>query len=500
MELRWSLLCEILYAGTCERRNVSLEKELTPDQFRQAAYAHADWIAHYFETIRDQPVLPPTRPGEFAASLPPSAPEHGESLEQIFGDFQQQVFPALTLWNHPRFFAYFSVSSTPPSILADFLASAVNVNAMLWKASPAATELEQVTLSWIRQWLGLDDSLFGIIYDTASLAVMQAIGAAREYVDPECRTQGMRGGLTVYVSEQTHFSAEKAAITLGFGQQNVRKIPVDEQFRLRADLLEQSITQDLAAGLRPCCVVASVGSTSTSAIDPIPEIAAITRRHHVWLHVDAAYGGSAAVLPEMRHIFDGVDQADSLVFNPHKWLYVSIDCSVLYTRRADILRRASSLTAEYIRSPEDDQVVNFNEYGVQLGRRFRALKLWYVLRYYGRAGISALLRESIRLAQLFKSLVESNQDFELAAPVPFSLVCFRHRSDNSTNQRLLAAINASGNAFLSHTVLHGQFVLRCAIGNFQTTETDIRETWRLICETAARVAAPELTAADPHAN
>ena len=293
-----------------------------PDEFRRAAYAHADWIADFFEHVREYPVLPSVQPGEFAAKLPKCAPEHGDSLDEILRDFRSTVFPALTLWNHPRFFAWFSISSTPPSILAEFLTAAVNVNAMLWKSSPAATELEQLTLGWIRQWLGLDDSQFGIIYDTASVAVMQAIGAAREYIDPECRTRGMRPGLTVYVSEQTHFSAEKAAITLGFGQENVRKIGVDREFRMRADLLAEAIEADLVAGKRPCCIVASVGSTSTSAIDPIPEIAEIAAQHDIWLHVDAAYGGSAAVLPEMRHIFAGVERAHSLVFNPHKWLYV----------------------------------------------------------------------------------------------------------------------------------------------------------------------------------
>ncbi len=474
----------------------NLPRQVTPGEFRQAAYAHADWIAEFLEHVRDYPVLSSTRPGEFAAKLPSSAPEHGETLDQILADFKSSVFPALTLWNHPRFFAWFSVSSTPPSMLADFLAAAVNVNAMLWKASPGATELEQVTLSWVRQWLGLAEGFFGIIYDTASVAVMQAIGAAREYIDPECRTKGMRSGLIVYVSEQTHFSAEKAAITLGFGQDNVRKIGVDEQFRMRADLLETAIQEDIAAGHRPCCIVASIGSTSTSAIDPLPDIGHIAERYDIWLHVDAAYGGSAAVLPEMRNIFDGMERAQSLVFNPHKWLYVSIDCSILYTSRPDILRSASSLNAEYTRTPEDDQVVNFNEYGVQLGRRFRALKLWYVLRYYGREGIMAMLRESLRLAQLLKGLIEADESFELAAPVPLSLVCFRCRGDNGLNQRLLAEINCSGKAFLSHTVLDGRYTLRFAIGNYQTTETDIRETWNLIQAAARRVSAAELVSTE----
>ncbi len=469
----------------CERRIVSVSDPI--DDFRRAGYAHTDWIAGYFSGVRRRRVLPEISPGEFAAVLPVSAPERGESFEQLLSEFESKVVPALTLWNHPRFFAWFSVSSTPPSILAEYLAAAVNVNAMLWKASPAATELEQVTLGWIREWLDLPPSFFGIIYDTASVAVLQAIGAAREYVAPECRTEGMSRDLIVYVSEQTHFSSERAAITLGFGQKNVRKIAVDEQFRMRADLLESAIREDVAAGKRPCCIVASVGSTSTSAIDPVCEIADIAERYGIWLHVDAAYGGSTGVLPEMRHVLAGVERADSLVFNPHKWLYVSIDCSILYTRRPEILRRASALGAEYIRSVEDDQVVNYNEYGVQLGRRFRALKLWYVLRYYGREGVSVMLREALRLAQVLKGLVEADARFELAAPVPFSLVCFRLRAENAANERLLAAINASGQAFLSHTILNERYVLRCAIGNFQTTEQDVRETWDLIRQQAETV-------------
>jgi len=466
-------------------------RTMSPAEFRRSAYQHADWIAGYLEHIRDLRVVPPTQPGDLIAALPETAPECGEPIEQIFQDFQTTIVPALTLWNHPRFFAWFSVSSTPPSVLAEFLSATLNVNAMLWKSAPAATELEQVTLGWLRHWLALPEEFFGIIYDTASIGVMQAIGAAREWVDPDCRIKGMRPGLIVYVSEHTHSSSEKAAITLGFGQENVRKIPVDSQFRMRPDLLQRAIESDLAAGKRPCCIVASVGSTSTTAIDPVAQIADIAERYNAWLHVDAAYGGPAAVLPEMRGILQGAERAHSLILNPHKWLYVSIDCSVLYTRFPDVLRRASSLAAEYLRTAEDDRVVNYMDYGVQLGRRFRALKLWYVFRYYGRQGIIAMLRESLRLAQLLKSLVEADTDFELSAPVPLSLVCFRHRAGNELNQRLLAEINASGKAFLSHTVLDGKFVLRFAIGNFQTNEQDIRETWDLIRETAHELAAAE---------
>jgi aromatic-L-amino-acid/L-tryptophan decarboxylase len=459
---------------------------MSPDEFRQAAYRHADWIADYLENVREYPVAAAIAPHDLTAKLPAAAPEKGEPIEKIFADFQSTIFPALTLWNHPRFFAYFSVSSSPPSMLADFLAAAVNVNAMLWKSAPAATELEQVMLGWLRQWLSLDEIFFGIIYDTASLGVMQAIGAAREWLDPGIRERGMSPGLIVYISEHTHSSAEKAAITLGFGRENVRKVPVDDGFRMRADLLDHAIRDDIAAGKRPCCIVASIGSTSTSAIEPIPQIADIAERYKVWLHVDAAYGGPAAVVPEMRHILNGVERAHSLILNPHKWLYVSIDCSVLYTRFPEIFRQASALGAEYLRTAEDERVVNYMDYGVQLGRRFRALKLWYVFRYYGREGVIALLREALRLAQLLKSLVESDGSFELSAPVPLSLVCFRHRAGDDFNRRLLERINASGKAFLSHTVLHGKFVLRFAIGNFQTSEADILETWKLIRETSQK--------------
>ncbi len=468
---------------------------MSPDEFRRSAHQHADWIAQYFERVREFPVTSSVQPGGLIAALPQAAPETGEPIDEIFRDFQSTIFPTLTLWNHPRFFAYFSVSSTPPSVLAEFLCAALNNNAMLWKSSPGATELEQVTLGWLRQWLLLPEEFFGIIYDTASIGVLQAIGAAREWADPECRLKGMRPGLTVYISEHTHSSSEKAAITLGFGQENIRKISVDAQFRMRPDLLREAVEADIAAGKRPCCIVASIGSTSTTAIDPVPEIADIAERYNVWLHVDAAYGGCAAVLPEMRHIFESVERAHSVILNPHKWLYVSIDCSILYTRFREVLRRASSLSAEYLRTAEDDRVINYMDYGVQLGRRFRALKLWYVFRHYGRQGILAMIRNSLHLAQILKSLVEADPNFELSAPVPLSLLCFRHRGGNAFNQQLLADVNATGKAFLSHTVLNGNFVLRFAIGNFQTTEQDIRESWQLVCQTAGEIAAAEHTLA-----
>lgn len=466
------------------------------DDFLKAAHQHAEWIAGYLANVRERPVTTSMLPGGLVHALPSSAPETGESYEQIFADFERLILPSLTLWNHPRFFAWFSVSSTPPSILAEFLAAALNVNAMLWKSSPGATELELVTLSWLRQWLGLSDEWFGIIYDTASVGVFQAIGAAREMIDPECRTKGMRPGMVVYTSEHTHNSAEKAAITLGFGQENVRRIVVDADQRMRPEKLEEAILADIEAKRRPCCIVASVGSTSTSAVEPIPEIATIAEKYGIWLHVDAAYGGSAAVVPEMRWIFEGVERAHSLVLNPHKWMYAGIDCSVLYTRYPEILRRASALSFEALKTAEDGVAVNYMDYGIQLGRRFRALKLWYVFRYYGREGIVALLRESLRLAQVLQQLVQESPGFEVAAPAPFSLVCFRHTAGNVFNEELLKSINTSGRAFLSHTVLQGNYTLRFAIGNFMTDEADIRDTWSLIERTAQQILSRNESAGD----
>jgi aromatic-L-amino-acid decarboxylase len=430
-------------------------------------------------------------PGQVTAGLPRSAPESPEPIEQIFADFESKIFPALTLWNHPRFFAWFSNSSAPAAVLAELLAAAVNVNAMLWKSSPAATELEQVTLSWLRQWLKLDGSFFGIIYDTASVGVLQALGAAREWKDPSCRIQGMKPGMVIYLSEHTHSSSEKAAITLGFGQQNVRKIGVDAGFRMRPDLLEAAIRQDLADGKTPCAIVATVGTTSTASIDPVEEIATIAERYACWLHVDAAYAGPAAIVPEMRWALNGAERAHSLILNPHKWLYVPMDLSVLYTREPEIFKRASSLSAEYLKTAQDAEVVNYNDYGVQLGRRFRALKLWYVMRYYGHEGIIALLRDGLDLTERLAERIRAHRYFEISAPVHFSLVCFRYKGANEENQRIMNRVNETGHAFLSHTVLHGQFVIRWAIGNMQTRQSDIDSTWELICQIASNIAAEE---------
>jgi len=455
---------------------------MSPEEFRVEAHKVVDWMADYLRDIRQYPVLPQVEPGALIDQLPAQGPETGESMDAIMRDFETQIVPGLTHWNHPRFHSYFSISASGPGILGEMVAAALNVQHMLWKASPAATELEQVTLGWLRQWWGLADDFFGIIHDTASTASMHAILAARELATPETRLTGQHPRLILYKSEHTHNSIDKGALTVGIGKDNIRKIAADEEFRMIPEALELAIQEDLAAGLKPFCVVATVGTTSSSSVDPLRAIAEIANRHSLWLHVDAAYGGPAALLEEHRNILDGSARADSIVINPHKWLFTPVDLSILYTRRPDIMRRAFTLdeTPAYLLTAQHDRAVNLSEYALPLGRRFRSLKLWFVLRYYGREGIVRILREHVRLAQMLAEEIRRDPRFELAAPVPFSLVCFRYRGSDEDNQRLFEQINASGKAFLSSTVLHGKFVLRFAIGNIATTEQDIRETWELI--------------------
>jgi aromatic-L-amino-acid/L-tryptophan decarboxylase len=455
-------------------------------EFRKYGYQVVDWIAGYLENIRTYPVLPPVKPGALIDQLPAAAPDHGESMDAILGDFERLIVPAVTHWNHPRFFAYFAISASEPGILAEMLTAALNANGMVWKSCPALTELEQVTLGWLRQWLALPDDFFGIIYDTASMSTLHAIAAAREMADPEARARGGRGDLVMYISEHANLSVEKAGMTLGLGQDNIRKIASDDQFRMRADLLRAGMEADRRAGKKPFCVVPTVGTTSTSSIDPVNEIADIAEEYGAWLHVDAAYGGVAAILPEMQYVLDGAARAHSFVVNPHKWLFTPIDLSAFYTRHPDILRRAFSLVPEYLKTAEDPRAVNFMDYGVQLGRRFRALKLWFIMRQYGRQGIAHLIRAHLGYAQRLAALIESSPDFELAAPVPFSLICFRYRGSNEDNRALLEKINASGKAFLSQTVLNGRFVLRLAIGNMGTTWEDLMEVWTLVEQAAKK--------------
>lgn len=457
-----------------------MKENMPPDEFRKMAHQVVDWIADYLAESDTYPVVARVKPGELVDALPAGGPESGEPIEAIFADFQRRILPGITHWNHSGFLAYFATSSSGPGILGEMLAAALNSNGMLWKTSPAVTELEHVTLSWLRQWMGLPDEFFGIIYDTASVSSMHAIAAAREFAAPECRESGTANGLTLYCSEQAHSSIEKSAIAIGVGQRNVRRIPVDAEFRMRPDALERAIESDIGAGKRPFCVVATAGTTSTTSIDPVPAIALIARSHNLWLHVDAAYGGAAAIVAEYRHVLAGAEHADSLVVNPHKWLFTPVDLSVLYTRRPDILRRAFSLTPEYLRTQEDPRAVNLMDYGVPLGRRFRALKLWFVLRYYGREGIASIIRQHIQCAQELARQIEVDDRFELCAPAPLSVVCFRLRASDEENRVLLNRVNAEGSFFLSHTVLNGRFVIRLAVGNIRTTREHIQNAWNLV--------------------
>jgi aromatic-L-amino-acid decarboxylase len=455
---------------------------MSPDEFRASGHEVVDWIADYLRDIRDLPVLPNVQPGDLMDTLPAAGPEQGESMDAILADFRNLIVPGITHWNHPRFFGYFSISASGPGILGEMLAAAMNVNHMLWKTSPAATELEQVTLGWLRQWLGLPADFFGIIHDTASTGSLHAILAARELASPGSRLTGEHPRLVLYASEHAHSSIDRGALAAGIGLENIRHVPSDEQFRMQPDALESMIEADLVAGRKPFCVVATIGTTSTTSVDPVEEVGAIARRYQLWFHVDAAYAGSAALLEEHRHILDGAAQTDSLVVNPHKWLFTPVDLSILYTRRPDIMRRMLSLeeVPPYLQAADQDRAVNLSDYSLALGRRFRSLKLWFVLRYFGREGIIRILRGHMRFARDLAQQISADSRFELAAPVLFSLVCFRYRGSDLENRELLERINAGGRVFLSGTTLHGKFVLRLAIGNVATTEDDVRQTWEWI--------------------
>jgi aromatic-L-amino-acid decarboxylase len=452
---------------------------MSPDEFRKAGHQVVDWLADYLAEPGKYPVLSRNQPGQLIDALPSSAPEAGEEWATIFQDFERQVVPAVTHWNNPGFMAYFANTASPPGILGEMLAAGLNTNGILWKSSPAVTELEQVALSWLRQWMGLPE-WFGVIHDTASSGVMHVMAAARQMVAPEVRSTGQSAPLTVYCSEQAHSSVEKGALAIGVGQPNVRKIGVDAAFRMRVELLAQAIEQDLGAGKKPIAIVATAGTTATASIDPVRECAKLAERYGVWLHVDAAYAGSAAVAPEYRWVLDGAEAADSLITNPHKWLFTPVDLSVLYTRRPEVLRAAFSLIPEYLRTAENPRALNYMEYGIPLGRRFRALKLWFILRYYGHERIAAMIREHTRWAEELGRQVQADPQFELAAPQMFSLVCLRYKGTDEENRAILDAVNATGEIFLSHAQLNGRYVLRVAVGNMGTTRAHVQRAWELI--------------------
>ncbi len=447
-------------------------------EFREFGHKLIDWVADYLESSGRYPVLSSVQPDDIINALPSRGPEHGEPMERIFEDFERIILPGITHWNHPRFLAFFANSSAPPAVLAELLAAALNANGMLWKTSPAVTELEIVTLRWLLDWFGLPTGWFGMIHDTASTATMHAIAAARVAAAPETRDAGAPGNLILYTSDQAHSSVEKGAMSLGVGRRNVRSIGSDSEFRMRPDLLAEAIAADRAAGLRPFCVVATVGTTSTTSIDPVAAIANIAEREGLWLHVDAAYAGAAAVIPEYRWVLDGCERADSFVFNPHKWLMTPVESSVFYCRRPDVLRQAFSLVPEILRT--SDGGLNLMDYGVPLGHRFRALKLWFVLRYYGHEGLARIIRDQIAMTHELRDRIAADPRFEICAPTLLSVICFRRRGSDDENRALLDAINREGRFFLSSTVAHGRYILRIAIGNIFTGRAELAELWELL--------------------
>ncbi len=464
--------------------------DMPGEDFRRYGYAVVDWIADYFEHIEEFPVLSQIEPGSLAGSIPNSAPESGESFDEILKDVDRLILPAVTHWNHPNFHGLFSTSTSSVGVFGEMFAAAFDMKAMLWRTSPASTELEDVVLDWLRQMMSLPDHFEGIIYDTASVSTMHAIAAARERANLNVREKGMSGRgdlplLRVYCSEHVHSSIDKACITLGLGTQSLRKIECNESFEMSPEKLAEAIDEDIEAGYVPICVIPTIGTTSTSSVDPVDAVADICEKYGIWLHVDTAYAGSAAIVPELQHYFKGCERADSIVTNPHKWLFTPFDLSVLYCRDLNTLKRAFSLVAEYLKTSDEATVKNGMDYGIQLGRRFRALKLWFVIRYFGREGLIARIREHCRLAQLFASWVEASPDFELMAPVPFALVCFRACPDgvadlDGVNERIMNDINASGEAYISHTKLNGKFTLRVSVGSIRVEERHIQKTWDLL--------------------
>jgi aromatic-L-amino-acid decarboxylase len=429
------------------------------EQFRRDSEAAVAWVADYLEGVGELPVAARVAPGEVRASLPATPPEQGEPFDAVLADFREKILPGITHWNHPRFFGYFANTGSEPGILAELLAATLNVNAMLWSTSPAATEVEELAMDWLRQLVGLPEGLHGHIEDTASTATIAALAAAR----------GLRPEGTVLASEQANFSVEKAARLVGLP---FRALPVDEEFRLRVDAVAAEI--DGAAA-----VVTTSGTTSSTAVDPTPEIAELCERAGAWLHLDAAYAGSAAVCEEFRWALAGAERADSIVINPHKWLFTPMDCSCLWTRRPEELFRAFSADTEYM-PDRDTTVTDLKDYGPALGRRFRGLKLWAVLSWYGREGLQQLIREHVRLAQLFASWIEKTPGWELVARHDFSVVCFRREGSDEENQALIQRVNDSGEAFISGTRLNDRFVLRLAVGNARTTEADVARVWELL--------------------
>ena len=469
------------------------------EEFRKNGHQLVDWIADYLKDIEKYPPLSQVNPGDILKRIPQTPPQKGEGIENVLRDVDKILMDGITHWNHPGFMAYFNSTSSGPGILAEFLTAGFGINGMLWKTSPAFTEHERAMMNWFRQMVGLPENYWGIIYDTASTSSMHAIASAREQLNLGFREKGMSGRsdvprLRMYCSEHAHSSIEKGAITLGVGLEGIRKIPVNDKFEMIPEKLDEAISEDINNGWKSFCVVATVGTTSTTSVDPVEEIAAICEKHNLWLHIDAAYAGVTAMIPEMKWITKGWERADSIVINPHKWMFTPMDLSVYFTRKPEILKQAFSLVPEYLKTSQDDEVENLMDYGIQLGRRFRSLKLWFIIRYFGVEGLEARIKHHIEIAQEFAKWIDDEKDFERLAPVPFSTVCFRYNPGNKIeeelnrlNEKLLEDINTSGKIFLSHTKLNGKFIIRLTIGSIRHERRHILEAWGLIKECAEKL-------------
>ncbi len=463
---------------------------MNKEEFRRYGHEFIDWVADYFEQVEQYPVRSTVKPGDIKNVLPEKPPADGEPMEKIFNDFQEIIIPGITHWQHPGWFAYFPANNSPASVLAELLTAGLGAQCMIWETSPAAAELEEVVMRWLGRMIGLPAGMSGVIQDTASTATLCALLTAREKATGfEANRTGLSKPLCVYTSEEGHSSIDKAVKIAGYGIENLRHIPTDHNFALIPDKLEKAIQEDKSRRLVPACVVATLGTTSSAAVDPLAEIGGICRRHNLWFHVDGAYGGTAALLDEKRKMLEGAETFDSFVFNPHKWMLTNFDCSAYFVKDEELLIRTFEIHPEYLKTGRDAEVKNYRDWGIQLGRRFRALKLWFVIRSYGLKGLQEVVREHLRLAGLFKEWVEKDSRFELMAPVNFSLVCFRLKKEGASegelarlNAALLEKVNASGRIFLTHTSLKGKYTIRMAIGQRTTTEENVREAWDLICK------------------
>jgi len=464
---------------------------MNKEQFKKYGYELIDWIADYLETVEKFPVRSEVKPGDIKKRLPSSPPSQPEEMDRILDDFEKIIIPGITHWEHPCWFAYFPSNNSPASILGELLSAGLGTQGMVWQTSPSATELEEVVMDWLRQMIGLPEAYVGVIQDTASTATLCALLAAREKITGfSVNDSGFSKTLRVYASREAHSSVEKGVKIAGYGRRNLVYIPVDEEFAMIPGELEKAIADDLKTGFEPACVVATVGTTSSGAIDPLKPIGEICRKYQLWLHVDAAYAGTAAILPEKRWILEGAEYADSVVFNPHKWMLTNFDCSAFFIKDHQTLTRTFEIHPEYLKTGVDAVVKNFRDWGIQLGRRFRALKLWFVLRNYGVEGIKKIIRKHIHLAEMFKDELVQDRRFELLAPVYLSLVCFRlndgreEQELNRVNQQLLEAINSTGKLFLTHTTLNDKFTLRLVVGQRTTEERHVRQALKIIKETA----------------